>query len=111
MDQKRFSPAGIELAKLEKPIKDGTILAHVKPLKLTRIIRHVVGSDNLEKVNVVIGMESCHGGGAEKARAKNIHLFIQAVVDYEIVCHSYTVWFHGMALTVVVISNLGVVEV
>lgn len=56
-------------------------------------------------------MESCHGGGAEKTRAEDIHFFVQAVVDYEIVRHAYTVGFHGVALTVVVITHLGVVEV
>ena len=105
------TPAGIKLAEFKEAIKDGTILAHIEPLELTRIIRHVVGSDNLEEVDVIIRMESCHGGGAEKARAEDIHFFIQAVVDYEIVRHAYTMGLHGVALTVVVITHLGVVKV
>lgn len=80
-------------------------------MKLTGIIGHVVGSDNLEEIDVIIRVKSCHGRGAEKTRAKDIHFFVQAVVDDKVVCHAYTVGLHGVALTVVVIAHLGVVKV
>ena len=56
-------------------------------------------------------MEACHGHGTYEPRAEDIHLFVEAVIDHEIVRHTDTVGFHGMALAVVVVAHLGVVEV
>ena len=56
-------------------------------------------------------MEACHGHGTYEPRAEDIHLFVEAVIDHEIVRHADTVGFHGMALAVVVVAHLGVIEV
>lgn len=56
-------------------------------------------------------METCHGHGGYGTWTKDIHFFVEAVIDYEIVCHTDTVGFHGMALAVVVVAYFGVVEV
>ena len=56
-------------------------------------------------------MEACHGHGTYEPRAEDIHLFVEAVIDHEVMCHADTVGFHGMALAVVVVAHLGVVEV
>ena len=41
----------------------------------------------------------------------DIHLAIQLVVDYELVCHLYSEWLHWVFLTVVELSHFGIVEV
>eukprot|EP00957_Ditylum_brightwellii_P104796 7987982-Ditylum_brightwellii.AAC.1 len=56
-------------------------------------------------------METCHGGGRNEARAKDFHAAVEAVVDYEVMRHTDAVWFHGVALSVVVVPYFCVVEV
>lgn len=56
-------------------------------------------------------METGHGGGGYVTRAKDFHAAVEAVVYDEIVGHAYTVGFHRVALTVVVVSYFRIVEV
>mmetsp|Transcript_5383 Transcript_5383/g.11847 ORF Transcript_5383/g.11847 Transcript_5383/m.11847 type:complete len:118 (+) Transcript_5383:1292-1645(+) len=56
-------------------------------------------------------MEPRHGRGTDETRAEDVHLFVEAVVDDEVVRHADAVGFHGVALAVVVVAHLGVVEV
>jgi hypothetical protein len=36
----------------------------------------------------------------------NIHLLIQAICYKQVMCHSDAMWLHGMALAIVVVSDL-----
>ena len=56
-------------------------------------------------------MKTSHGRGADGTGAKDVHSFVQAVVDDEVVGHADAVGFHGVALAVVVVSDFGVVKV
>jgi len=56
-------------------------------------------------------MEPRHGRGTDETRAEDVHLFVEAVVDDEVVRHADAVGFHGVALAVVVVAHLGIVEV
>lgn len=56
-------------------------------------------------------MESSHGRGTDESGPIDVHSFVEAVVDYEVVRHADAVGFHGVALAVVVVAYFGVVEV
>ncbi len=56
-------------------------------------------------------MEARHGHGTDETGAEDVHFFVEAVIDHEIVRHADTVGFHGMALAVVIVAYFGVVEV
>lgn len=44
-------------------------------------------------------------------RAKDFHATVKTIIDDKVVGHSHTVGFHGVALTIVVVSNFGVIKV
>jgi hypothetical protein len=56
-------------------------------------------------------LESSHGHGTNEFGSIDVHSFIEAVVDYEVVHHADTVGFYGVALAVVVVAYFGIVEV
>ncbi len=56
-------------------------------------------------------METRHGHGTDETGAEDVHFFVEAVINHEIVRHADTVGFHGMALAVVIVAYFGVVEV
>ena len=102
---------GVQLAELEEPVEDRAVLPDVEALQLPDVVLHVVGGDDAEEVDVVVGMEARHGGRADEAGAEDLHPPVQAVVDDEVVRHADAVGLHGVALAVVVVANLGIVEV
>ena len=102
---------GVQLAELEEAVEDRTILADVEALELPDVVLHVVGGDDAEEVDVVVGMEAGHGGRTDEAGAEYFHPPVQAVVDDEVVRHADAVGLHGVALAVVVVAHLGIVEI
>ena len=102
---------GVQLAELEESVEDRTILADVEALQLPDVVLHVVGGDDAEEVDVVVGMEARHGGRTDEAGAEDLHPPVQAVVDDEVVRHADAVGLHGVALAVVVVAHLGIVEI
>lgn len=79
---------GVEHAEFVEAVKNGAILAHVKSLELSGVVSHVVGRNDLEEVDVVVGMEASHGGGRDETGTEYVHSFVEAVVDYEVVGHA-----------------------
>lgn len=41
----------------------------------------------------------------------DLHLSIEAVVEHEIMSHTYAMWLHGMSLSIVVVANVAIVVV
>lgn len=56
-------------------------------------------------------MEARHGHGTDESGAEDVHFFVEAVIDHQVVRHADTVGFHGMTLAVVIVAYFGVVEV
>mmetsp|Transcript_42954 Transcript_42954/g.124216 ORF Transcript_42954/g.124216 Transcript_42954/m.124216 type:complete len:207 (+) Transcript_42954:804-1424(+) len=104
-------PRGVELTKLEKPIKNRAILSHIKSLKLTDVVLHVIWSDHLEKIDIVVAVKSRHGRRRHQPRTEDLHFPIQSIVHHQVVSHSDTMRFHRMPLPVMIISHLGIVEI
>ena len=72
---------------------------------------HVVWSDRPEKSNVIVAVVFGHLVHIGFMGAINFHFPVQAIVEQEIVSHSNPVGFHGMPLSVVVISHISIVVV
>lgn len=100
-------PPGRRLTKLEKPIKDGTIFAHIKSLELAGVGVVVEGlwGDGGEEVDVVGGVEPADVLGFCGERAEDLHAAVEGVVDDEVVGHTDAVGFHWVALAVVVVAD------
>mmetsp|Transcript_8360 Transcript_8360/g.19617 ORF Transcript_8360/g.19617 Transcript_8360/m.19617 type:complete len:269 (-) Transcript_8360:28-834(-) len=105
------APAGIHLTEFKHAVEDGTVLPHIETLELACIVVHVVGGDDLEEVNVIIRMKTCHRGWIDEAGTEYVHLFVEAIVHHKVVCHSHAMWLHGVALAVVIVTHLRVVEI
>ena len=56
-------------------------------------------------------MKPCHCGRRDKAGAKDFHSSVEAIVDDQIMRHSNTVGFHGVALSIMVISDFSIVKI
>lgn len=52
-------------------------------------------------------MKASHLLTANRLGPKHLHLAVQPIVDHQVVGHAYTVRFHGVPLTVMVIPDLG----
>lgn len=68
---------------------------------------HVVLCYDPQKVDVVVGVKTGHVLAADRLRPKHLHLTVQTVVNHQVVCHTNTVWFHGVPLAVVIVPDLG----
>jgi len=101
----------VKLAELEEAVEHRAVLPHVEALQLADVVLHVVGGDDAEEVDVIVGMEARHCRGRYQPGTEDLHPAVQAVVDHQVVRHSDTMGLHGMALAVVVVANLGIVEV
>ena len=101
----------VQLAELEEAVENGAVLPDVEALELADVVLHVVGGDDAEEVDVVVGVEARHGRRADEAGPEDLHPPVQAVVHDEVVRHADAVGLHGVALAVVVVADLGIVEV
>lgn len=97
------------------------------------IFRHVVRFDVTQETNVIVRMEFCHfvlcrlvwplfnrkknnqlipslvfigSEWAVKITYVDLHLAIQPIVEQQIVCHTNAMWLHGMALAIIIITNI-----
>ena len=89
--------AGVELAEFEQTIKHWTIFSDIESLKLTDVFLHIVGRNDLQKVDVIIRMKPGHGRGRHQMRSKDFHFMVEIVIDDQIVCHADAVRLHGMS--------------
>uniref|UniRef100_A0A3P8PSM8 Uncharacterized protein n=1 Tax=Astatotilapia calliptera TaxID=8154 RepID=A0A3P8PSM8_ASTCA len=101
-----------KLTKLEETIKDWTVLSNIDckkektknsaltSLHLFAVLRHVVRSDGPQELNVIITVVLCH------LFTTDLHFSVQSIVEEEVVRHTDPVWFHGMALAIVVIPHI-----
>ena len=101
----------VQLAELEETVEDRTVLPDVEALQLADVVLHVVGGDDAEEVDVVVGMEARHGRGRYQPGTEDLHPAVEAVVDDQVVRHADAMRLHGMALAVVIVANLGIVKV
>mmetsp|Transcript_11111 Transcript_11111/g.16845 ORF Transcript_11111/g.16845 Transcript_11111/m.16845 type:complete len:219 (+) Transcript_11111:796-1452(+) len=102
---------GVKLTELKESIKDGTIFANIEPLESSDVILHVIGGDDSKEIDVIVRVEACHGGGGYTGWTEHFHATVETIIHYEIVSHAETVRFHRVTLAVVVITNLGIVEI
>lgn len=72
-----------------------------------RACLHVVLRDDPQKVDVIVRVEAGHLLTAYGLRSKHLHLTVEAVVHYEVMCHTHPVRLHRMSRPVVIIPNLG----
>mmetsp|Transcript_13936 Transcript_13936/g.33257 ORF Transcript_13936/g.33257 Transcript_13936/m.33257 type:complete len:206 (+) Transcript_13936:977-1594(+) len=105
--------AGVQLGELVQSVEDGAVgvFPGVELLHLAGVLPEVVGVDLGEEVDVVVGVEARHGRRADEAGPEDLHPPVQAVVHDEVVRHADAVGLHGVALAVVVVADLGIVEV
>ena len=121
-----------------KQDKDNSeILSNIKSLQLAYIVSHIIRSNCAQKVYVIIGMKFCQCTWRYECGSKYFHFSIQSAINDQVVCHPYTmrlhtkkgrgemIWkhdteqsiveiltnLHGMALSIMVISNFCVVEI
>jgi len=85
----------IQLAELEKPIKNRAILPDIKALELPHIFLHVIRRDHTQKIDVVVGMETRHLAQQHGFGPQNFHVTVEPVVDDEGVGHADTVGLEG----------------
>mmetsp|Transcript_20578 Transcript_20578/g.48498 ORF Transcript_20578/g.48498 Transcript_20578/m.48498 type:complete len:426 (-) Transcript_20578:122-1399(-) len=104
-------PRGVQLAELEEAVEDRAVLPDVEPLELTDVILHVVGRDDLQEVDVIVGVKARHGRRGDQPWPKDLHLPIQTVVHHEVVGHANPVRFHRVALPVMVVADFGVIKI
>lgn len=103
----------IGLTELVQPVEDRAVLANVEPLQRPLVVVLGVGGHGSEEGDVVVGVEAAEvavagGVGAEEVEEARVY---EAVMVEEGVGHANPVGFHGVALAVVVVADVGVVEV
>ena len=101
------------LTKPKESIKDRTIFSNIEALKVSRegVFAESLRRNGGEKIYVVIGVEESNIGGCSWERSVDLHTAMEAVVDYEIMSHTDSVWLHWVALAIVVVSDCWLVEV
>uniref|UniRef100_A0A3Q3F365 Uncharacterized protein n=1 Tax=Labrus bergylta TaxID=56723 RepID=A0A3Q3F365_9LABR len=82
-----------ELAELKQAIEHGTVLSNVDSLHLLKL--DVV-------ITVVFGHLLCSGF----VTYIDLHFPVESIVQQQVVSHPDTMWFHGMSLSIVVISDV-----
>uniref|UniRef100_A0A3Q3KYM2 Uncharacterized protein n=1 Tax=Mastacembelus armatus TaxID=205130 RepID=A0A3Q3KYM2_9TELE len=99
-----------KLTKLKQTIKHWTVLSDINShtsLHLFAILRHVVWSDGLQELNVVVTVVLCHLFTTGFVMTHiDLHFPVESIVQQEVVCHADPVGFHGMALSVVVVPHI-----
>ena len=70
---------------------------NIETLHLLLIVIHVVGSNVLQKLDIIIRMETGHIVLRSTRRTINLHLSVKTVVDEQVVGHSYAVGLHWVA--------------
>lgn len=93
------------------PVENRTVLSHVEPLELSKIVSHVIGSNGVQKVDVVVGMKSGHIRRRHKSGSEYFHSFVQIVIDDETVSHSNAMRLHRMPLTVMIVSDVAIEKI
>ena len=105
--------AGGCLTKLKKPVENRAVLADIEPLEMTRV-GMVVNSDRRntgEEVDVLLRVEAADVVSLGREGAVDFHFPVKRVVDDEIVGHANAVGFHGVALSIVVVTYVRLVEI
>jgi len=98
-------------AELEKPVENRAIISNVIFSLLLGEGIHVIRSDLLKEVDVLVGVELGHFMSSCRLRSVDFHVLISAIVHDQAVGQPDSVRLHGMASDVGVVSNIGVVEV
>ncbi len=75
-------------------------------LQLLCILVHVVRCDEAQELDIVFRMKLCHLLLCCVAWAKYFHLFVQAIVEQQIVSHPDAVRLHWMASSIVIIPHV-----
>lgn len=99
------------LTEAKKAIENRAILVGVADFEAAIVLAGVVGRNGLEEIDVVVGMEAAEVVVGGWKRSGNGHMTVEVVVLDEGVGHADTVGLHYVGLAVVVVSDIGVVEV
>lgn len=101
------------LTELKKPVEDRTILADVEALEMARVTVVVerFGTDRSQKIHVVRRVKAADVDRIGRKRATDFHAAVEGIVDDEVVGHTDTVGLHGVALSVVVVSDCRLIEI
>ena len=114
--------AGADAAKLEQSIEDWTIIPDIVLALFLGEVVHVVGSDLVEEVDVLVRVELRHFEAGRRFRALQmsvrtigqcsratyvyLHLRVQVVVHDQAVGHPYAVRLHRMASNISVVPDV-----
>mmetsp|Transcript_7849 Transcript_7849/g.19970 ORF Transcript_7849/g.19970 Transcript_7849/m.19970 type:complete len:228 (+) Transcript_7849:888-1571(+) len=93
--------ASVFAAEVEDALKDGAVLLQVEALQQVEVVIDVVRGDFAQEVDVVLRMELGDLHRVRSARPKDIQLVVQAVAEYQVVCHAHAVRLHGVVRPVV----------
>ena len=98
--------SGRQLTKFVEAVEDGAIFTDVEPLHLFVVLAHVVWTNGTKKSDIVIRMKFGHFFLGCFVRSVDLHFPIKAIVQQKVVGHAYPVRFHGMALSIIIVSNV-----
>lgn len=105
--------AGGGLAEAEKAIENGTVLADIEALQVSRVsvVMEGIGRDGGEEVDIVIGVKPSDIIRASRERAVDLHPAMKGIMNNQVMRHPDAVRFHRVPLAVVVVADGGLVEV
>lgn len=98
-------------AELEQAVEDGTVVTDIVFALLFAKVVHVVGSDALQEIDVLVGVELGHLVFRCGLCAVDLQVLVETVVHDEGVCHADTVWLHGVASIISIVADVAVVEI
>jgi hypothetical protein len=100
-----------DTAELEQTVKDRAVIADVVFALLFAEVVHVVGSDALEEIDVLVGVELGHLVLGSRFGAVDFQVLVEAVVHDERVSHADAMGLHWVASVVGVVSDVTIVEI
>lgn len=100
-----------DTAELEQTVKDRTVVADVVLSLLLAKVVHVVWSDALQEIDVLVGVELGHLVLGSWLGAVDLQVLVETVVHDEGVSHADTVRLHRVAGVVGVVSDVTIVEI
>jgi hypothetical protein len=103
--------AGADAAEFKETVEYGAIVSHIELGLLALEIVHVLGTDLLQEVDVLVGVKLGHLESGGWLRSVYLHLLVHAVIHDQAMGETYSVRLHGMASDVGEVANIGIVEV
>uniref|UniRef100_A0A674PFE3 Uncharacterized protein n=1 Tax=Takifugu rubripes TaxID=31033 RepID=A0A674PFE3_TAKRU len=95
-----------KLAEFKQAVKHRTVLSDVDSLHLLAELRHVVRSYGSQELDVVVAVIFGHFlcCGFPLQTYIDFHFPVESIVEKQVVGHPDAMWFHGMSLSVIIIS-------